>query len=254
MKRLLLLLFCLLTAPAHAHFQTLLPNTDIVTAGTSKTVQLLLQFTHPMQQGPVMPMAKPVQFAVWSRGQTHDLLPQLQAQTASNGATFYQAEYRFTRPADYLFYLEPAPYWEASEGKLIIHYTKVVVNAFEAEHGWDHLLGLPVEIEPLVRPYGLWTGNQFRGIVRHQGQVVPFATVEVEYFNQDHIKIPAAPFTTQVIKADSQGVFSYSFPRAGWWGFAALLEADAPQPNPAGELVPVELGGLLWIHTSDMQP
>lgn len=254
MKRLLLLLSCLFNAPVYAHFQTLLPDTDIVTADMSKTVQFQLLFTHPMQQGPVMPMAKPVQFAVWSHGQTHDLNAQLSAHTASNGATFYQAQYNFTRPADYLFYLQPAPYWEASEGKLIIHYTKVIVNAFEAEQGWAHLLGLPVEIEPLVRPYGLWTGNQFRGIVRQNGQVVPFATIEVEYFNQDQVKIPATPFSTQIIKADSQGVFSYSFPRAGWWGFAALVDAAEPQLNPAGELVPVELGGLLWIHTTDMQP
>ena len=57
---------------------------------------------------------------------------------------------------------------------MIIHYTKVVVNAMGAEEGWDTLVGFPVEIEPLVRPYGLWTGNAFRGIVKKHGEPVPF--------------------------------------------------------------------------------
>ena len=82
-----------------------------------------------------------------------------------------------------MFFIEPAPYWEPAEQKMIVHYTKVVVDAFGAEDGWDARVGFPVEIEPLARPYGLWTGNTFRGIVLREGKPVPFATVEVEYYN-----------------------------------------------------------------------
>ena len=153
-----------------------------------------------------------------------------------------------------MFYLEPAPYWEPGEKKMIIHYTKVVVDFLGAETGWDALVGLPVEIEPLVRPYGLWTGNAFRGIVRHDGQPVPFATVEVEYLNADeNVAIPNDAFVTQTIKADAQGVFSYSIPRAGWWGFAALVDGPQPMAAPTGEKVDVELGGLIWVQTVDMK-
>jgi cobalt/nickel transport protein len=56
-----------------------------------------------------------------------------------------------------------------------------------------------------------------------------------------------------VIKADADGVFSYAMPRAGWWGFAALLEGDEPMKNPQGETVPVETGGLIWVRTRDMR-
>jgi cobalt/nickel transport protein len=31
---------------------------------------------------------------------------------------------------------------------------------------------------------------------------------------------------TQTIKADGNGLFTYATPVAGWWGFAALNEAD----------------------------
>jgi cobalt/nickel transport protein len=114
-------------------------------------------------------------------------------------------------------------------------------------------VGLPVEIEPLVRPYGLWTGNQFRGIVRKQGKPVPFAPVEVEWVNDGSLKAPADPFVTQVIKADAAGQFAYSMPRAGWWGFAALTEGDEPMQGPDGQPAKVEVGGLIWVKTLDMK-
>ena len=137
---------------------------------------------------------------------------------------------------------------------MIVHYTKVVVNAMGEEDGWDALVGLPVEIEPLVRPYGLWTGNAFRGVVRKNGKPVPFAEIEVEYLNRGGaVKPPADAFVTQVIKANADGAFSYALPRAGWWSFAALVDGDEKMKNPEGEAVDVELGGLIWVRCVDMR-
>lgn len=242
----------LLSHSVTAHFQTLLPSTDMVTQD-NKTVTLRALFTHPMEQGPLMMMGKPVQFGVLIGGQKHELMNTLEVQK-QEGKTFYTTTYTPKQPGDYVFFIEPTPYWEPAENKMIVHYTKVVVDAFSGEDGWDALVGFPIEIEPLVRPYGLWTGNLFRGLVKHNGQPIPFATVEVEYFNEGKKVIPPAdPFVTQVIKADANGVFSYAMPKAGWWGFAALIESDAPLPNPDGKAVPVEQGGLMWVHTVDMR-
>ena len=48
--------------------------------------------------------------------------------------------------------------------------------------------------------------------------------MEVEYYNEGRrVKPPRDAFVTQVIKTDPNGVFSYTMPRAGWWGFAALV-------------------------------
>ena len=44
----------LAACPAWAHFQVLIPSTDIVTAEGTKTVTLNVVFTHPMEMGPVM--------------------------------------------------------------------------------------------------------------------------------------------------------------------------------------------------------
>lgn len=241
----------LATAVVWAHFQVLVPSADIVD-GDGRTVDLDIVFTHPMENGPAMEMARPKRFGVLVDGKETDLLGSLQEKKV-DGKTAYTAAYTCKAPGDHIFLMEPAPYWEPAEGKMIIHYTKVVVNAFGAEAGWDRLVGFPVEIEPLTRPYGLWTGNQFRGVVHKDGKPVPYAEIEVEYRNDKNaVKPPADPFITQVIKADSQGVFSYTLPRAGWWAFAALIDGEEPMQNPAGEAVGVELGALMWVHAVDM--
>jgi cobalt/nickel transport protein len=246
-------LAALLVAPALAHFQVLVPSADVVSAGDEATVEFDIRFTHPMEQGPVMEMGAPRQFGVLVGGQRRDLLGALKP-VRIDDKTAYAASYRLTAPGDYVFYIEPAPYWEPAEQKMIVHYAKVVVGAFGAEEGWDARVGLPVEIEPLVRPYGLWTGNSFRGIVRRNGQPVPWATVEVEYYNRDgRVKVPNDAFVTQVVKADAHGVFSYTMPKAGWWGFAALVEGDRKMKSPDGREVEVELGGVIWVRAVDME-
>lgn len=237
---------------ARAHFQVLLPSTDVISDEDDKTIQLEVLFTHPMRQGPVMEMARPRQFGVLVGGKKHDLLAELKEHKLQ-GKTAYTASHRAARPGDYVFFVEPAPYWEAAERKMIVHYTKVVVDVMGAEDGWDAMVGFPVEIEPLVRPYGLWTGNSFRGVVKRDGKPVPFAEVEVEYYNEGRrVKLPSDAFTTQVIKADANGVFSYAMPRAGWWGFAALVPGEKTT-GPDGKPAETELGGLMWVKTVDMK-
>lgn len=246
-------LFALMAQLALAHFQVLIPSTDIVSQGGKTTVDLEILFTHPMEQGPVMGMAEPVQFGVLIDGETKDLSTSLRPRKIE-GKTAYTASYRIEAPGDHVFYIQPAPYWEPVEGKRIIHYTKVVVEAMGAEEGWDGMVGFPVEIQPLVRPYGLWTGNVFRGVVMKAGKPVPFAQLEVEYYNEGRdVEPPADPFVTQVIKADPDGVFCYAMPRAGWWGFAALIDGDEKITNPDGENVDVELGALMWVKVVDMR-
>jgi cobalt/nickel transport protein len=115
------------------------------------------------------------------------------------------------------------------------------------------MVGFPVEIEPLVRPFGLWTGNAFTGIVRKNGVPAAFAEVEVEWRNDGSVEAPAAPFITQIVKTDPNGVFTYVMPRAGWWAFAALLPGDETMTNPDGDKVAVETGAVLWVKTTDMK-
>jgi cobalt/nickel transport protein len=235
--------------PARAHFQEIIPSTDTYDAGA---LTLDLIFTHPMDRGPTMDMKKPVRFGVLAgEGQT-DLTGSL-TEAPHDGKSAWRATFTPAEPGAYTFFVEPQPYWEPAEDKSIIHYAKVVVDAFDWGSDWDRLVGLPVEIEPLTRPYGLWTGNLFSGIVRAKGEPVPYAEVEVEWVNDGSVTPPGAAFVTQIVKADERGVFHYAIPRAGWWGFAALVEADYRLPDPSGADKPVELGGLMWVKAVDMK-
>lgn len=234
---------------AQAHFLEMIPSADVPESG--QTVTIDLAFTHPMERGPAMEMAKPRRFGFFREGKFVDLSAQLKS-APRDGKTAWRAAWRAAEPGVAVFYAEPEPYWDQGEGKFIIHYTKVIVDAGASGKGWDSPVGAPVEIEPLVRPTGLWAGNLFRGVVRQNGKPVPFAEVEVEFRNDGSLKAPNDAFVTQVIKADGQGVFAYAMPRAGWWGFAALIEGETKMKSPKGEEAPVELGGLVWVKTTAM--
>jgi cobalt/nickel transport protein len=171
--------------------------------------------------------------------------------------TFWTTDYQIRRPGDYTFYVEPSPYWQPAEDCFIVHYTKVCVNALGLEGGWDSHVGLETQIIPLTRPYGLWTGNLFTGQVLLKGEPVSFAEVEIEYLNESPGNInlvvpPSDPYVTHVVKTDADGVFSYAMPKAGWWGFAALNEAEWKLKHD-GQQKAVEIGAVYWVHTRDIK-
>ena len=254
-------LIVLTATPVWAHFGTLIPSDDIVSQDDSKALNLQIKFIHPFEMH-YMEMVKPHQFGVLHNGKKIDLLGSLK-EKKGNGPeqlekfTFWSADYQIRRPGDYTFYVEPTPYWEPAEDVFIIHYTKVCVNALGLENGWDQPVGLETEIVPLTRPYGLWTGNLFTGQVLLKGKPAPFAEVEIEYLNESPdnpviVHAPADPYVTQVVKADADGVFSYAMPRAGWWGFAALNEADWKLKHDNQDKG-VEIGAVFWVRTRDMK-
>lgn len=238
-----------LAAPSFAHFQQIIPSTDVLPVGGPVTVNL--SFTHPFDGGPVMEMKKPVRLGVVAGGRETDLIGQI-AEKPVGGQNSWTVTHNLAEPGAAIFFVEPQPYWEPAENKYIVHYSKVIVDSYASGDGWDALVGLPLEIQPLTRPTGLWTGNLFSGVVLKNGAPVPFAEVEVEFINDGSIAAPNDAFITQVLKADVNGSFSYAMPRAGWWGFAALTEADTKRASPDGSQVSVEEGALIWIKATDM--
>jgi cobalt/nickel transport protein len=222
----ILFILLLATGPARGHFGMMIPSDSMILQGEDRTVTLALSFSHPFE-GQGMEMDKPRTFGVLINGQRHNLL------------------------GVYLFFMEPQPYWEPAEDTFIVHYTKTVVTAFGDDDGWDQEVGLKTEIIPLSKPFGLYTGNVFQGIVKLNGKSVPFAEVEVEYDNKDgRFTAPTVYMITQTIKADKNGVFTYAVPKAGWWGFAALNPADFKLKHQ-GKDKDVELGAVIWVRFHD---
>ncbi len=247
---LVLLLLVSSVLPAQAHFGMLIPSQSMVMP-PDKSITLDLSFSHPFEMVG-MDMAKPKAFGVVLISQKSDLLGSLKPAKVM-GHSAWTAQYAFARPALAMFYMEPQPYWEPAEDCFIIHFTKTVVAAFGEEEGWDEPVGLKTEIVPLTRPFGNYAGNVFQGQVLLDGKPVPHAMVEVEYYNRDgKLAAPSEYMIAQAVKADGNGVFTYVCPLAGWWGFAALSEADYTIKRD-GKDKPVELGAVLWIQMHDFR-
>lgn len=231
---------------APAHFGMVIPSDNMIMPDENRTIDITLSFSHPFESVG-MPLERPAEFYVFKDGKTTDLLNDLKPAKVMDEQA-WKSSFSVRQPGSYTFVMEPKPYWEPAEDCFIIHYTKTVTAAFGDDDGWDSELGLKTEIVPLSKPFGLYAGNVFQGIVKLNGKAVPYAEVEVEYYNQNKAaKAPTDYMVTQTVKADQNGVFTYAAPVAGWWGFAALNTSDE-KISYKGEAKDIELGAVLWVR------
>ena len=239
----------LFSSPVMAHFGMVIPSDSMVMQADSRTLRVTLSFSHPMEMVG-MELQKPKVFSVSANGKNQSLLGQLKSTTVMDHGA-WTADYAIKRPGVYMFHMEPQPYWEPAEDCFIVHLTKTVVTAFGDDEGWDAELGLKTEIVPLAKPYGLYAGNVFQGIVKVDGKPVAYADVEVEYYNQKRTAhAPTDYMVTQTVKADGNGIFTYSAPVSGWWGFAALNTAEETIKHD-GKDKDVEMGAVIWVYFHD---
>lgn len=238
----------LAATPLAAHYGMIIPNDPMISQQDGRSVALTLSFSHPFERDG-MELDRPAAFTVTHEGEATNLLDRLQEARVMDAPGF-ALEVPLERPGTYIFAMEPKPYWEPAEDAFIIHYTKTYVTAYGDDAGWDTQLGLRTEIVPLSKPFGLWEHNVFQGIVKLDGAPVPYAEVEVEFFNEAGATAPDDLMITQTVKADGNGVFTYAAPADGWWGFAALNTADYTLPQD-GEDKAVELGAVIWVRFED---
>ncbi len=242
---------CFSFGSAFAHFGMMIPSDNMVMQDDSRTIDIQLSFSHPFEMHG-MQLEKPTRFFVVKDGKKQDLKSSLK-QIKVMGHKAWKTSFAIKRPGAYIFAMEPVPYWEPAEDHYIVHYTKTVVAAFGSDEGWDSEIGLKTEIVPLSKPFGLYAGNVFQGIVKLNGKKVPYAEVEVEYYNRDKkAEAPTEYMTTQTIKADGNGVFTYAAPVAGWWGFAALNTSDKTIMHD-GQAKEIELGAIIWVKFEKWQ-
>lgn len=235
----------------YGHFGMVIPSRPLVSE-QNRAVDVSLSFSHPFE-AIGMDLDKPKRFFMVKNGEQADLLSSLQPASIMGSRGF---NYHFTpsRPGVYQFVMEPEPYWEPIEDRFIIHYTKTVVPVFGSEDGWQQPLGLPAEIRPLLRPFGNYQGNSFTGQVLIDGKPAPGAEVEIEYYDQaGAYRAPTDAHVTQVLVADDNGVFTFTCPLSGWWGFASLSLAEYTLKGPEGGEKEVEIGAVLWIHMDEYQ-
>ena len=72
--------------------------------------------------------------------------------------------------------------------------------------------------------------------------------MKVEFLNESDLYQPRnSYYTTQVMKTDANGIFTFAAPWAGWWGFAAVRDAGYTL-KVDGVDKPVEMGAVLWTE------
>ncbi len=259
-----------LSTSAFAHFQMVYTPESALDKGG--TIPLRLVFTHPFADEHTMDMGlqadksiKPINaFYVVHKEEKTDLassLTPISFKGTKNKGKAFSAEYKARKMGDHVFVLDPAPYYEANEESYIQQITKMVVNVAGAPTNWDAELGLKTEIVPLTKPYSIWAGSTFTGVVKSEGKPVPFAEIEVEYLNHDidlkanatkgkpHYEAPQDSFVTIGIKADANGQFTFGIPKAGWWGFAAL--GTGPDKQYDGKELSQD--AIIWVQAKEMK-
>ncbi len=228
---------------ASAHFLMLIPDSDV--KEHSRTVHLWTEFTHPAEGGPTM-YYQIEKSGAFVGGKVFPLKWKKEPVPAMSGSSKmvekYETTFTIFRPGVYQFFVWQKPYYEPSEEQYIQQIAKVYVEAFGLEKGWRKPIGLPVEIVPVTRPFGLWEGNTFKARVYVNGKPAPNVRVEIEYYNKNHVEYPNDALITQVVRTDDRGYFVYSIPWSGWWGFSAITDGGTYKGKP------LELDGVVWVY------
>lgn len=241
-KTLLSLSILLLGINAQAHFQML--YTENLALDKGKKIELKHIFTHPFEDKYTLNMGKQhdsndflevEEFYVINKKKKTDLkksLKDIKFQGNTNNAHAYSSTYKARKMGDHIFVLKPAPFYEENQDIYVQQIVKTIVNVAAAPTNWSDELKLEAEIIPLVKPYAIWEGSNFTGIVKANGKVVPFANIDITYLNRDvdiknnkmgkdKIKAPNKVFITLSLKANKDGEFNFTIPKAGVWGFLA---------------------------------
>ena len=277
-----LAVFALLCSVSLAHSQLIYSPEGVI---SSSKLPLKLIFTHPFSAGHTMNMGAdqdgkaiiPLKFGVMvQKGEGEPVLTDLRAElkpmdfaSLENSGIGYELEYKARGMGDFVFFCDPNPYYEEKVDSYIENITKVIFNKGGAMTCvFEDVPGLKVQIKPLVRPYALWTGNVFRGIVEKWDEKtesyvpVPFVKVGVTYINHkidmENNKFEEAAIVTppndacatQAVLTNENGEFSYSIPESGWWGFSAII-------GVGGEYTynekPLYLCASIWAYAYDME-
>jgi cobalt/nickel transport protein len=263
MKKILLSLSIsiLFSLKSYAHYQMVYTPKSALESGAN--INLNIVFTHPFSGAYTMDMAGVEEFYVINRNKKKDIKKSLKETVytdINSKGKGYALKYKARRMGDHVFILSPKPFYDETSKSYIQQITKTMVNVLGVPTDWDRELGLKAEIVPLTKPYAIWTGSNFTGIVKSKGKTVPYAKIEVKYLNRDfdtktntlekpQIKAPQAAFTNMIIKANKDGEFNFTIPKEGFWGFKAMgVGSDKTYKGKK-----LEQDAVIWVQTTDMK-
>lgn len=159
----------------------------------------------------------------------------------------WAANVALDKPGLYQFIIETRPWWDKVAQRYEQHYVKSFLPVYDVEDGWYEAAGLPVEILPLARPFGLTAPCAFSGRVVEHGQPRAGVVVRAGRINTDDQKVPTHWHEELVVRTDERGQFTLVLPRAGWWCCMAEM-AGTPLKGPDGDTRPLRIGSGVWFY------
>jgi uncharacterized GH25 family protein len=254
-------LLAVLTPPALAHYNMLLPQS--ASAKKGEAVTFTYQWGHPFEHQ-LFDAPAPAYVVVRAPdGKESDLTKSVTKTTvaAAEGKKVVSYQFKFTpeQRGDYVFKLETPPIWMEEDGEFLQDFVKVVLHV-QAQKGWDGAVNELFEFLPLTRPYGLQPGMVFQArmdVDRARGTTdgrdpVPLAgaLIEIEKYNATAPKeLPPDEHITRTAKTDPRGVVTTTLTEAGWWCLTATRTAG--KKDREGKSYPVRQRSTLWVYVDE---
>jgi len=247
-------------ATASAHFYTFWPDSPNGYGRLGREVRWQCFWGHPYENI-VFDTAEPEVFAALPDGERKGLTPS-GAKREDPATGEMRSTFTFCHTPEQLgdtwVVVAAPPVLIEEEGEFVHDYVKQCLHVM-VEKGWDRPVGLPIEVVPLTRPYGLEPGFVFRGRVLLDGQPLPGAAVEIEQMNAFHVGEDAlprdqfgmedVPMITRTARTDVDGYVTCTLDEPGWWIICASAESGTLEAD--GEQLPRVLRGGLWVHVEE---
>ncbi len=250
-----LLLLAIVTGPASAHYNMLIPSTPW--AKTGDKVTFTHQWGHPFEHELSDAAAPRRVYVISPKGERTDLTNTVEAVKVpgADGKPVRANRFHFTPETrgDWTFVLVSAPIFLEDMKVSVEDVVKVVLHV-RTQNGWDAVSGEPSELVPITRPYGLLPGMVFQaratGPKGTKSAPLAGAAVEYERYNSKPIKdAPDDELITFRTRTDDSGVLTCSLPEPGWWGITVLRNGG--NADAQGKAHPVIHRLTLWIHVNE---
>ncbi len=223
---------------ATAHYNMLLPQP--ASAKKGETIALLYQWGHPFA-----PDGKKTE---WKKG-----LEKISVAGETSQVTAFRTSFIPDQRGDYLLVLKTAPIWIPEEREFFEDTVKVILHV-QVQKGWDAAAGLPFELVPLTRPYGLHPGMVFQAqldVLDGKAKTPGAGTlVEIEHYHQTQpAALPPDEHITRTAKTDANGVVTCTLTEPGWWCLTAAREGGTREHD--GKQYPVRQRCTLWVFVDE---
>lgn len=241
----------LFPAAVLAHLHCLIPDRPALKAGERAGVFLF--FGHPFERE-FERMERPEALKLHAPGgAVTDLLPSLVPEKArgpdGKEVTAFRAEFEAGERGDYLIAFTSPLRFEGEEEGFTQDHGRATVHV-QAQRGWERLVGHPLEVAPLTRPYGLPRGSTFLARALLDGQPLEGAAVEVERYNPaPPAKLPEGEFITRAARSGPGGLIACTLDEAGWWGVTVTRRHGARTRD--GKEYPLTLRSTLWVYAGE---